>query len=1086
MTPPIQPDFDPLTFRAAAKQQGYSETEIEEYIRQRAPVEKSFFKKFLEDSNRQEAIFKSGFVGGLANTAQRVADLSEASASAGLVPAARSLGFVSRKAEQFLRKQMPKPEEMMAPAGQSKADRIADSIVGFAGGVAGDLPVSMLIGGVVGRAAATAAKAVVPNSFIQSLLTGSVPGSFFKSAAAATPLNMVESVLTDAIVHPEQVATKEGLLRSAALGSLGSISKGIANRKALPMQGPQPFSPLGDLLAGPKVPTTTSLTAKLDQEIFDPARPFKDMADVNAPDGGYNLARRLVGTEDQIHLNQNEVKMIPQKAGGYTRGKSLTQKALVQSVLNGPQGLAKNEAAVETLVDWDKYLLGKSGYALAADADEVAREVVELEAKHPHFKDILPLYKQHTDELVDMMHGYGMIDDELWSEMKSSILYVPTGRSLTNPNANSNYLKSKTNTASLKEIKSPMQQLFEIERRIIQRGEANKLGNAILNEIELTGDKWKGRLEKVTNKVTNSPIEANMEMVRENYKQAGLPVPTFKQLRAEAELISDEILDGSTGTLQVMRNGIPQEIRVSDPMVLEFFKSRKYVEGSAVGDAARAAERFTTRTFFQPFRELTGTNAALDQIEAFFNTAWKEYVPGWDFVKGVAATVTKDPRIQDIRANRGGVATRYADANLFENASRFDDFVKQTQKETGITTVIRHPLQAMHELMGIISSGTRTGAALRKLDATGDAAAAANMSRNVLADPQQAGVAQSIKLLANASFANYSLQSVRRTMQAAQENPGTFATKGLMTVTLPSVGFWLAGKDDQEIQDLRKSKGGRNFWFVRNPLSREIYSVQKPYLAGQLFGTSIEAALDGMDEKVAMDFAKGLIENTIPNPVPVTAALAGELMFGKNWMGFMENPIPLSPAASQGALPEDVAGNQTFGLSKLLAESSGIDAAKIDNTLKTILFSQGTNVADRLDRLVFNRPAPETKAGASAFLPLVKNVNPNRSNIEPLNTFYENYGKLGKVGKSFELAINSGNAERVEVLREAYPEEFAKWQGYDLMNEVVGMINNQINITTKNQNLTPEDRRERIDNLRKMMISKVRAWNQVMELKQKE
>jgi hypothetical protein len=896
---------------------------------------------------------------------------------------------------------------------------------------------------------------------------------------------MAESVLTDAIVHPEAVATKEGIARSAALGLLGAGAQAIKGGAKAPMQGPKPFSPIGDILAGPKPNTTVSLTAKLDQDIFDPARPFKDMADVAMPDGGYNLARRLAGVEDQIHLNQNEVKMIPQRTGGYVRGNSPTQKALVQSILNGPQGIAKGDAAVETLVDWDKYLLGKSGYALAADAAEVAKEVTEIEARNPHFAQLLPLYKAHTDELVDMMHGYNMIDDEARDLMKASPLYVPTGRALTNPNAPSNFLQAKKNTASLREIKSPMQQVFEIERKIIQRGEANRLGNAILTELETTGDKWKGRLEKVTRKVTNSPIEATMEMVRENYKQAGLPVPTLKQLRAEAELVTDEVLDGSTGTLQVMRAGVPEEIRVSDPMVLEFFKSRKYVEPSTAGEAARNVERFTTRTFFQPFRELTGNNAVLDQIEAFFNTKWNEYVPGWDFVKGVAATVRDDPRIQDIRANRGGVATRYADANLFENANRFDDFVKQVNRETGIKTVVRHPLQAMHELMGVLSSGTRTGAALRKLEASGDAAAAANMSRNVLADPQQRGVAQSIKLLANASFANYGLQSVRRTMQAAQDNPATFATKGLMSVTLPSLGFWLAGQKDQEIQDLRKSKGGRNFWFVRNPMSQEIYSIQKPYLAGQLFGTSIEAALDGMDERAATDFAKGLIENIIPNPVPVTAGLAAELTFGKNWMGFMENPIPLSPSTTQGALPEDVAGNQTLGLSKMLAKSSGIEAAKIDNTLKTILFSQGTNLVDRLDRKIFDRPAPETKVGVGSFLPIVKTVNPNRSNVEPLNTFYEKYGELSEVGKSVEMAINSGNGARVQMIMQERPDEYQKWVAYDAMNEVVGMINNQINITTKNQMLSADERRERIDNLRKMMIEKVRAWNKVMELEQK-
>lgn len=1083
MSTPIQPEFDPVTFRFAAKQQGYSETEIEDYIRQRAPVEKPFLKKFMEDSNRQEAQFKSGLLGGLANTAQRVADLTEASASANLVPGIGAVGAVARKGEQFLRSKMPKQEELMAPAGQSKADQIADSISGFAGSVAGDLPVNMLIGGAVGKAAGAAAKAVTPNSFTQTLLTGSVPGSYFKSVAASMPINMAESVITDAIVHPEDVSTKEGVLRSAALGSLGALAQGIKGGAKAPMQGPQKFDPLGDILAGPKTPTTVSLTAKADQEIFDPARPFKDMENYQASYSPYSLARRVVGVEDQIHLNQNEVKMIPQTNGGYKRGASPTYKKLVADIANG----AQDDRAVEVMKEWDKYVLGKSGYALAADANEVAAQVLDIEARYPHFAQMLPAYKQHTDELVDMMYGYGLIDADGRDVMKGSPLYVPTGRTLTNENKSANFLKSKVNTTSLREIKSPMQQLFEAERKIIQRGEANRLGNSIINELSWNPDRWKGQLEIVDSPKANAPIEAEMGKLAVNYKAQGLPVPTFKQLRAEAMLVSDELLDGSAGTLEVLRNGQPIQIRVSDPMITEFFKARKYVEPSAAGDAFRAAERFTTRTFFQPFRELTGKNAALDQMEAFFNTKWSEYVPGYDFVKGAWAQVKNDPRIQDIRAERGGVATRFADANFFENANQYEDFLKQATAETGIKAHLMHPLKAMHELMGVISASTRIGAGLRKMDALGgDAGDAANMARNVIADPQQRGTAQTIKLLANASFANYGLQSVRRTMQAAAENPGTFATKGLMTVGLPSIGLWLINKDDQEIQDLRKSKGGRNFWFVRNPQSQEIYALQKPYLQGQMFGTSVESALDGMDERAATELAKGLLDNIIPNPVPITVALGAELMFGKNFMGFMENPIPLAPSAAEGALPEDVAGNQTFGLSKLLAESSGFDAAKIDNTLKTIMFSQATDVYDRIDRKIFNRLAPETKFSAGSLIPTARKVSPNRSNVEPLNTFYEKYGELSKVGKSFEMAINSGNVMRMEVLKEQYPKEFALWQGYDAMNEVVGMINNQINMTTKNALLSPEDRRERIDNLRKMMISKVRAWNDIMKLQEKE
>jgi hypothetical protein len=1086
MTLPFRVGGNDEEFRRSARAAGYSEAEINSYLEtenrtkaaaQPTPVQapQGLLEKIGEDSKRQGQIFNKGFFGGLSRTAgtvEKVSDMAKAvPGMMGGVAGAVSMG--AGKLRGLFDSQIEEPSP--APANQGTFDKVADKLTGFAGAVAGELPVALGVSGALrGVAGVAALKTTSP--FAQRLLTGNVPGSFFKSAAASAPINMVEGLMTDAIVYPEQVMTKEGVLRSAALGAVGAFGDGLRGMlnpakqlgPNIPSALQRKLDPLGTVLAEPAAPTRVPFWKKLDQEVFDPAKPFKDMGDWQDSNSAWNLARRLAGTEDQIHLIQNEKVFIPQSTGGYVPGKSVPTKELVSMVGDNP----------EVLRDWDKYLLGKSEIPLSVDAADVARQVTELEAKYPHFEKLLPAYKAKTDDLVDMMRGYNLIDDDAASAMKSSeLMYVPTGRQVDNEFRTADFLKEKTNTQSLREIVSPMQQIFEMERKIVRRGEMNKLGNSILTEVGINKNRWKGALEVLDQNVSNAPIEREMGRLEAAFKLNNQPIPSQKELRALAEISSDELLDGTNGTLRVMRDGVPVDIRVSDPMVLEFYKNRKFVEPGNAAKAFQATERFTTRTFFQPFRELTGKNAALDQFEAFMNTKWNEYVPGWDFARGVWAEVTKDPRLQQIRLERGAVATRYANANLYESASRYEDFVKQANKK-GIKVHFTTPLQPMHELMGILSSGTRNGAALRKLAATGDAAAAANMSRNVIADPQQRGTAQLVKALSYSSFANYALQSTRRTMQAASDSPVTFATKGLVSVTVPAALLWMRNKDDDEIQELRKSRGGENFFYLRMPQSQEIYAFQKPYLPGALFGTSVESFLDGMDPKAAETFAKSLVDNMIPNPVPVTAGLAAELTFGKNFFGFFENPIPLSPSYTQGALPEDVAGQNTFGFSKILAEKTGFDAAKIDNTIKTILFSQATDVFDRIDRKVFNRMAPEV---GFTFLPAAKKVNPNRSNVETLNNFYDNYNELKKVGTSFDIAMAEGRPERLQQLVGERKEEILKYEMYDAMNEVFGVINNQIRITVENRFLSPEERRERVTNLRKMMINKAKAFNQLVE-----
>ena len=1076
MTVPVQPQFDADGFRKAAKAAGYTDVEIEGEISKVLGPKKNIFQKLMEDDKRQDDIFKGAMLKSAANTLDRL------DTGAKYIGEKTGLGSggIFGKGRDFLLSKVP---QVQTPVDQSRMDQYGDKIVQMGGTIAGELPAQLALTSVLRAPLKAAAAASNVPAFVKSLMTGSVPGSYFKSVAAASPLNMAESVALDYALHPENVATPMGVAKSAAQGLLGAVLEA----KSTPIAPTaKDNTVLGNLLAGDREPPKVNFSLQQRQKLFDASAPFEQLGNPDLPNSAYNIARRLSGVNDQVHLVQNEQVMIPQRAGGYVPSNGPTMKAVVDAVGTDPK----------TIRDFDKYLLGKSGYSLAGDPAVIAKEVGDLEIQYPHFSQALDLYKKKTHDIADTYYGYGLIDDEVLNKWKTDgTLYVPTGRKMSNQFSVPNHMKEKTNTESMREIVSPMAQLYKLEQNLIRRGESNKLGQKMLEEIRVDPDKWKGAIEEVKpGPGMYDPVQKEMEVLADQFKSAGQSVPPLKELRALAEASAAELLDGSQGGLRVYENGQPVTLRIADPLFVDYFKSRQYVEPSAAMKVAKGLERGITRTVFQPVRELLGKNAAYDQFEAFLNTKWNEYIPGWDFAKGFYAQrgdlpgvnklfgLKNDPKINMIRAERGGLATRFADPKGLENVNSWNDFVKNVDKDKiGSSIVLRNPLQALHELMGVMSSSTRYGAAMRKINQTGDAAAAANMSRNVLADPQQAGTGAVAKFLSNSAFANYQLQTIDRFRKALSENPTTVAVKGMMAVGVPSIGLWLANKDDQEIQDLRKSKGGENYWFVRNPKSQEIYAVGKPYLQGQLFGTAMETALDeleGTNPGAGVQLAKGLWQNTVPNYIPISAKLGIELATGQGFMNFPMDPIPLAPSSSQGALAEDVAGNNTLGISKYIAEGTGIQAAKVDRLLKTIMFSQAADIYDRLDRKMFDRIAPETKTGV---LPAgIKTVNPNRSNVEPLNKFYEDFSKLSEFGKSMEMAQSQGNGARVQELLQKHPKTYGAWQAYDTMNEVFGMINQQIKMVSENKMMSPEERRRRVDDLKKMMITKARAWNQVM------
>jgi len=89
----------------------------------------------------------------------------------------------------------------------------------------------------------------------------------------------------------------------------------------------------------------------------------------------------------------------------------------------------------------------------------------------------------------------------------------------------------------------------------------------------------------------------------------------------------------------------------------------------------------------------------------------------------------------------------------------------------------------------------------------------------------------------------------------------------------------MANKDDQEINDLRKTESGQKYWFVRSPVDQPkegvkkgaIIKIPKPIMDGQIFGSTMEAALDKMyqDDPSSVDRAvtaisKDMAMNILP------------------------------------------------------------------------------------------------------------------------------------------------------------------------------------------------------------------------------
>jgi hypothetical protein len=147
--------------------------------------------------------------------------------------------------------------------------------------------------------------------------------------------------------------------------------------------------------------------------------------------------------------------------------------------------------------------------------------------------------------------------------------------------------------------------------------------------------------------------------------------------------------------------------------------------------------------------------------------------------------------------------------------------------------------------------------------------------------------------------------------RAHKEHPVRTAARGLMYITVPSVVCWLLGRDDkaiQELSDFRKAF----FWNINitpwlNRMgvrtdSPWVVPLPKPFLLGQIYGSSVERALDyayQKDRRAVEKWIAGVLKG-VPVPYNIAAArLEGSAAAGIQLQGVPFAGAPLFAAGLQ-------------------------------------------------------------------------------------------------------------------------------------------------------------------------------------------
>jgi hypothetical protein len=390
----------------------------------------------------------------------------------------------------------------------------------------------------------------------------------------------------------------------------------------------------------------------------------------------------------------------------------------------------------------------------------------------------------------------------------------------------------------------------------------------------------------------------------------------------------------------------------------------------------------TMRTFTQIKRagatltaEFMARNPFRDQVTAGVLSK-HGFVPFYDGFRGILSAIGKDQWYWDwVKA--GG---RYAD---FVSMDRKDlqSHLKDVVKEPGALNFaleLANPLNIIRNLQRFsekMEQATRIAEFRRAKKAGLDDVAAANAAKDVTLNFSRAGFKGKLvnQLVA---FFNAGMQDIDKVARAHKERPVETALKAAMYISIPSVMAWWLGRDDEAMQKLPEwRKVG--FWNVNvgkiGGGEDFVMCFPKPFLLGQLYGTSLEKGLDWAYQKDPNAVRKWFMAALQATPITLNNLLptvAGPLV--ENWANrsfFKDAPLENS---SMQDLPQSLRFNaQTSLIARklggLVPIDGGYSPVKIDNLVRGYFAGLGKYGLDAVDYLLAkiegeNLPAEPAKS----------------------------------------------------------------------------------------------------------------------------
>ena len=745
---------------------------------------------------------------------------------------------------------------------------------------------------------------------------------------------------------------------------------------------------------------------------------------------------------------------------------------VTQQVVQGrPLGQIVRNLSDDQIKEVDSYLKARTSLEQKAidptfKLDRPSEEFQLIVDNAPDFvKNVGAEFKTISDALVDDAVAMGRLSSASADRMKSKF-YAGLSRVFNNNTTQQSLLRR---TGSLRESQSPLRLMRDNIYTMLNKSRRNFAFSRLLEDYKKDPIKYNGVMEPIDVKDGLYGIEGYKEMVKEFQEQGGLPVRDAEDL---AGLMAPS-LDKTDGALVIYDQGKPTFWRINSDLKhgIDAFNPLEM----GVFKALMSGISRPTRMGVSAALDLSGIGPVSDMI--LTTARVPEFTPIVDSVRGLFHSAIKSDMYQERIAALGGYGSQFLKGEDVIPLGKGAEFVRRGGE------IVSSPFAMLQAIVRPLSDASRMGEYLVRRQKLGqDAMSSALGSRRTLGDFNRVG-AQMRGWSLITEFGNVGIQSADAAAQLAKDivkaakdgdmKPFTRAAATFTgAITAPTIYFWAASQGDKEIEALRKSKNGYRYWWMRAPYDLgnnvnegEIVKVPKlGWWAGQMFGSSVEMMLDGMDTEAQKRFADGVLSqvgiNTLPLSLTKLAGLATDTR-NLDWsmaLG-MTDRIPITPRGQEGLLPA-VQGNERTTQVGEFAAQAGVNPFKADYVLEMA----GGSLFSSIVRSLGDRPVQLEKSDIPIF---GRYFVSSKSPTEGSEMFYKDLRDAQGADKSFRKAVEFGKATEAETILKENQRIIALRKPLEAVSAQISEMNSLMLTIVNDDTISPEGKRQYLDNIRK-------------------